>query len=712
MTLRKKLAVSTIAASVALTAFAGIPLSSKGLAEKLGVSGVVYAAEAFTSTTVSAEVTQLRDALIATNGLAKVNALRAVISGLDDSKKGDIADPIVTKFMKGTAVEAQAAKIAVLKELFVDVLSLTYDPSLEGLEAIRTEYNGDLQGYASAAGVANLTVDDIVSYFMLIQDQAMEQLKAKTLVELEALLTDEDGFNGLLEEALAALPAGDYAVEEIFEYYEVTTEDVANTVSAVKTAVSDNDKFKDAALALYAAYEHLNPAPTPGTGGTGGIGGGALPPAITIPKEASDLASKLAGLKDEIAKATGAEKAKLIEAAVKEAVELITKLSVLENTVTIVNGKAVLKLDESKALSAIAGIAAILEGLETAAPGTKLPKIKVTIDLGNVAQDGVVIDLSNVIITQAIKAKIDAITVKVSGLSVDLPVGGTFSSAINFQIDKSDAGKEVLGDRKSVSKVYDFKLTIGGAATTKFNKPIMISIPLGDLTGLDKELLSVAKLVDGKLVFHGGRVSGSSIIESRDSFSSYVVVENKVTFGDIASVEAWAGREIAVVAAKGAIEGKSEGKFAPKDKVTRAEFAKMLVRALDLENGSAAEGFADVNEADWFAPYVAAAADLKIINGRSAMKFDPNATITRAEMATMIARALKVSQGAADVADVNAALKGFADAGKINATLKDGVAFAATHEIVIGNAGKFLPNNNATRAEAAVIIYRALNFNN
>jgi hypothetical protein len=29
---------------------------------------------------------------------------------------------------------------------------------------------------------------------------------------------------------------------------------------------------------------------------------------------------------------------------------------------------------------------------------------------------------------------------------------------------------------------------------------------------------------------------------------------------------------------------------------------------------------------------------------------------------------------------------------------------------VQGNAGKFLPNNNATRAEAAVIIYRAINF--
>lgn len=709
MTLRKKLAVSTIAASVALTAFAGIPLSSQGLAEKLGVSGVAYAASAFPDATVAAKVTQLRDALDSTNGLDAVRALRAAISGLDNTTKGNIAAPIVAKFMKGTAVGDQAAKIVVLKKLFVDVLSLTYDPSLEGLEAIRTEYNDELQGYATTAGVADLTVDDIVDYFLLVQNQAMVELQSKTLIELKALLTDSEGFNDLLEEALAALPDGHYALEDIFKYYGVTTEDVKNTISAVKTAVPDNDKFEDAALALYMAYLEITT-----TDDGGDIGGGieTPPPTFEIPKEAADLAKKLGALKESIAKATGEEKAKLIEAAVKEATTLATKLSVLENTITTVNGKAVLKLDENKALSAIAGIGAIMDALQTAAPGTALPKIKVTIDLGNVTQNDVVIDLSNDIMAQAVKAKLTAVTLKVSGLTVDLPVGGTFSSAINFQINKSDATKEVTGGLKSASKVYDFKLTIGGVATTKFDQPIVVSIPLGDTAGMDEELLSVAKIVDGKLQFQGGSIKDGHIVEPRDTFSSYVVVENKVTFNDTASVDAWAGRAIQVVAAKGAIVGKSEGKFAPKDKVTRAEFAKMLIRALDLDNGSAKENFADVSASDWHAPYIAAAAGLKIINGRSASKFDPNATITRAEMATMIARALKVTKGAADVADVNAALKGFADAGKISATLKDGVAFATTNQIVIGNAGKFLPNNNATRAEAAVIIYRALNFDN
>ncbi|MFX9665170.1 S-layer homology domain-containing protein, partial [Acinetobacter baumannii] len=66
--------------------------------------------------------------------------------------------------------------------------------------------------------------------------------------------------------------------------------------------------------------------------------------------------------------------------------------------------------------------------------------------------------------------------------------------------------------------------------------------------------------------------------------------------------------------------------------------------------------------------------------------------------------------GAADIEDVEKALQAFADAEQINETLKQGVAFAAEHSIVVGNGGMFAPNASATRAQAAVIIYRAFNF--
>lgn len=707
MTLRKKLAVSTIAASVAMSAFAGIPLSNKGLAEKLGVSEVAYASTTTANSVLIDRAKAIYNALEKTGGLDEVEALRNAINNLTEAQKELIVKPIVDKFIPANDVNA-ATKKAQLKDLILDAVSLSYSPSAAGVEALRLEHGAFVQTFATAAGVADLTVDHFANYFFDIQDEVVKQLKSKNLSELLALLSDANSVNELMEASINALPEN--AIEKVFIHYKVTSEDVVNAVSAVKAAVNDDSKFNQAALALYAAYQSLS---TPATGGGGGGGGGTVvtTPEVELPKEVNEYVGKLGAVKDAIAKATGEEKTKLIEAAVKEAQTLVNTLTTISNTVTTVNGKAVLQLDESKTISAIAGIAAIIEGLQSAAPGAKLPEVKLTINLGNVTQNDTVIDLSKTIVEQAVKAKLSAVTLVVGDLTVELPIGGAFSSAINFTISKSDAKAEVIGNSlKAASKVYDFNLSIGGVATTKFDQPILISIPLGDTTGLDTELLSVAKIVNGKLIFQGGRIKNAHIVEPRDTFSSYVVVENKVSFSDIASVEAWAGREIQVVAAKGAIEGKAAGTFAPQDKVTRAEFAKMLIRALDLDNGSATESFDDVKVSDWHAPYVAAAVNLKIINGRSASKFDPNATITRAEMATMIARALKVSQGAADVADADAALKGFADAGKISASLKAGVAFAASNGIVKGNAGKFLPNNNASRAEAAVIIYRAINF--
>ncbi|MEK3885260.1 S-layer homology domain-containing protein [Paenibacillus sp. PL2-23] len=700
MKLSKKLAVTTVAASVAMSAFAGIPLSSKGLGEKLGISGVAYATASFPNTTVTTKVTQLRNALIATGGLDEVQALRTVINNLSNSQKAAIAQPFVDKLMTNVEPGEQEEKEQRLQELFIDAMGMAYDPNLTDLEALRAAYGEELNEYAAAVGVSTLTIDHIVDYFLLVQEEAMNILKSKTLLELKALLTNAEGFNTLMEDALAAIPDNSNPLETVFLNYDVTTEDVAGALSALKTEVNDNLKFENAALALYSAYLSMTPTTPPP------IGGGSSPDVtVTIPAEVKELQGKLNALKDKLANASGEEKAALIAEAVKETKAVVSKLSVLQNTVAVANGKATLQLDENAAVSAIAGIGEAVKALKELG-GDMGAKVKVTINLGNVTVNSVAIGLSAKIVDQAIAAGLDAVSLKVGELTVDLPVGGTFSGTIDFTIDTSKASEETTGGLPAASDVYDFNLAIDGKSTTSFDKSVVLQIPLGDTNGLDEELLTLAKIIDGKLEIHGGRVGGGFITESRDTFSSYVVVENKVEFGDVASVEAWAGRSIDVVAAKGAINGKAEGVFDPSANVTRAEFAKMLIRALDLENGSAKESFADVKAGDWFAPYVAAAAEQGIINGRSATKFDPNASITRAEMATMIARALKV-QGLKDVSDVEGALAAFSDASDINASLQAGVAFAAAYKIVQGYDGKFAPNDNATRAQAAVIIHRA-----
>src|SRR5690606_25527649 len=112
------------------------------------------------------------------------------------------------------------------------------------------------------------------------------------------------------------------------------------------------------------------------------------------------------------------------------------------------------KLDENKALSAIKGIGAVVAALEEAT-GETLDVLEVTIDLGDVAQDKLEIGLSDAIMEEAVAAGLTGIILQVSGLTVDLPVGGTFSKVIDLKINKSEATDEITGGLKAASKVYD-----------------------------------------------------------------------------------------------------------------------------------------------------------------------------------------------------------------------------------------------------------------
>lgn len=680
--------MTTIAASVAVTAFAGIPLSNKGLAEKLGVSNVAYAALSESHATYLEKARKFYAALEqVSNGVADVNAFRAqVASVLNNPSNSAILDPIVQVL--------PADKQAEFKEMLKSVVSISVGSDWETqLKNSRDQYGDFLKSLVPAG--QELTIDDIAEVVFELESKVAAlsyNVLDLTSAQVQKLVKDAVAVNA---NAVAFEAFYDVERHDFVAVYEAIVADATITRAAALKAF----------IALEAAYKIANPSG--GNNGGGVVGGGSE--TVVLPSSVSNL---LDSLKAALEKATDAEKAAIIEKFVKDAQALINSLSVINASsyVTVVDGQAVLKLNDSSVLSVIAGISELSKKVKEVAPKAELTGLGLTFNLGAITQNAFVLNLSDAVVKAGASANLTGSKFIVDKFEVTVPFGGTFSSAISLTAKTSAATEAIVGALKSASSVYDFTLTVGGTATTTFSKPIVVSIPLGNLDGLDKELLSVAKIVNGKLEFHGGRVKGSSIIEPRDTFSSYVVVENKVSFTDIASVNAWAGREIEVIAAKGAIEGKSAGKFAPKDNVTRAEFAKMLVRGLDLDNGSATENFDDVKAGDWFAPYVAAAADLGIINGRSASKFDPNATITRAEMATMIARALKLTTGAKDVADQAAALKGFADAAKINPSLTAGVAFAASEGIVIGSNGKFLPNGKATRAEAAVIIYRAVNF--
>ena len=112
----------------------------------------------------------------------------------------------------------------------------------------------------------------------------------------------------------------------------------------------------------------------------------------------------------------------------------------------------------------------------------------------------------------------------------------------------------------------------------------------------------------------------------------------------------------------------------------------------------------DVKSDDWFAPYVGVAAKVGIIVGSDG-KFRPNDTITREEMAVIIVKAYTYLGGKG----ANGAIDNFSDKNSISAWAKAYVDSAASVGLISGMGdGTFGPKANATRAQAASVVYRVI----
>lgn len=102
----------------------------------------------------------------------------------------------------------------------------------------------------------------------------------------------------------------------------------------------------------------------------------------------------------------------------------------------------------------------------------------------------------------------------------------------------------------------------------------------------------------------------------------------------------WYNNAVSTLSRMGILSGYADGSFRPGAGITRAEFAKLAVSFFEYEGIKAENGFKDVAEGAWYARYVAAAAELGLVNGYEGGIFRPEAGITRAEASAIINRTL------------------------------------------------------------------------
>lgn len=167
----------------------------------------------------------------------------------------------------------------------------------------------------------------------------------------------------------------------------------------------------------------------------------------------------------------------------------------------------------------------------------------------------------------------------------------------------------------------------------------------------------------------------------------------------------WAEEDIELLSAKGLMGGYPDGTFRPNQGVTRAEFARMLISALNMDESAWAleashQLFRDVPLKHWARGYIQLAWELGIVSGYKDGTFRPERVINRAEMVSMLLRALKfVGHGERQVS--------FSD--ELPAWAKENILVAAGWGLVSGfEDGTFRALEPVTRGQAVVFLNRFL----
>ena len=192
-----------------------------------------------------------------------------------------------------------------------------------------------------------------------------------------------------------------------------------------------------------------------------------------------------------------------------------------------------------------------------------------------------------------------------------------------------------------------------------------------------------------------------------DSVNVPGVAAPGTTFSDIKNHANKAAIE--ELASRGIINGMSKDTFAPNKTMTRAEFAAIVTRALGLA-AKDTKAFTDVPSSKWYAGYIGAANSSGIVNGVGGGKFNPDGTITRQEAAAMVARAAKLCglDTTMDAVATRNMLAQFGDYRSAASWATESLAFCYSAGILDQSDLNIQPTKAILRCEIAQMLYNML----
>lgn len=274
---------------------------------------------------------------------------------------------------------------------------------------------------------------------------------------------------------------------------------------------------------------------------------------------------------------------------------------------------------------------------------------------------------------------------------------------VNIQVARTEEPGQSF-----TSEAVDVAISSGSQSIVEaFPTPVELSLKLNGPVRKDQTTGVRYDETSKSWEYAGGYAQGEKWVIPARRLSTFAVMSNNKTFKDTSSH--WARKEVHSLASKLVTSGKTNERFEPEQKLTRAEFAVLLTRLMQLPVKEYEGMFKDVPaKKEWAAAQIEAASRAGIVFGKKDGHFDPDANITREQMAAMIIRAIEYQQP--ELLSSIQSNQSFTDEKRINDYAKEAVKQAAELGIIFGRSnGKFDPKNETTRAESAVMLYRMLN---
>lgn len=321
----------------------------------------------------------------------------------------------------------------------------------------------------------------------------------------------------------------------------------------------------------------------------------------------------------------------------------------------------------------------------------------------------------DVLTTEVDKVRVEtpsyALTFKLSDLAPDLNRTLTFTakSAVSGSTTPSATVSSFSSNADGQNFTTIFRSIVSNAAPAveigmtggKTTNSITISLP-SDSSDTTYQAVASA---DGSATASKYNPATTQMDGKVNTSGKYTVVTNEKDFTDISNKSKEMQDAIRYLASKGIISGTTATTFNPDGSINRAEIATLLVKALGKLDTQATTSFSDVTKGNWFYTAAASSQRHKLINGYEDNTFRGTTSINKVQIVAVSSRVLTSEMNYKAPSNPSAYLSKYKDT--VANWAQSEVALATRENLVVYRTdGTFSGDKNMTRGDAAIIIYR------